>query len=131
IGQHARLSAKNRASFDGSMVAKAHLPAQQAVVSDAAATGNARLGGNHHVGSDAAVVANVHQVVELRARPDGRLVERAAVDGAVGADLDVVADDEASDLRELHITPIGLVADKSKAVGTEDRTGMHDETYGR
>jgi hypothetical protein len=40
-------------------------------------------------------------VVELDAVLDHRVVEGTAVDGGVGADLDIVADDDAADLRNL------------------------------
>ena len=50
------------------------------------------------------VVADLDLVVELHAVLDHRVVQRAAVDGGVGADLDVVADDHAADLRNLAPT---------------------------
>ena len=108
------------------MVANAHLSAHHAVIADAATAGNAGLGGDHDVCADAAIVANVDQIVELRAGPDDGLIESAAVDGAVGANLDVVADDEAADLRELYVASELFVAHKAEAVGAEHRAGVHD-----
>ena len=46
--------------------------------------------------------AIMHQVVDLRAAADARLAERRAVDRGVRADLDVVLDDDAADLRHLR-----------------------------
>ena len=42
--------------------------------------------------ADRAVVSDLHEVVDLGAAADPRVAERAAVDGRVGADLDVVLD---------------------------------------
>ena len=50
-----------------------------------------------------AVVTHVHQVVDLRAAPDARLVECSAVDGGVSADLHIVFDGEGALLRKLRI----------------------------
>ena len=50
--------------------------------------------------ADAHVVRDVHEVVDLRARADHRVVDAAAVDRRVRADLDVVLDDAAADVRE-------------------------------
>ena len=49
--------------------------------------------------ADVAVVADVDVGVELRAAPDARRRERARVDGAERADVDVVLDDDAAELR--------------------------------
>jgi hypothetical protein len=53
------------------------------------------------VRADAHVVRDLHEVVDLDAVLDHGVVDRAAVDGAVRADLDVVADHDASELGHL------------------------------
>src|SRR6185295_17924467 len=57
---------------------------------------------DHGVSADAHVVADLDLVVELDAVLDHGVLDRAAVDGGVGADFDVVADAYAADLRHLH-----------------------------
>src|SRR5262249_40678386 len=78
------------------------------------------------VRSDAAVVADLDLVVELDAVLDHRIVERAAVDGGVGADLDVVADAHHAYLGDLDPAP-GLVLRAAEPVGADHRAGMHDD----
>src|SRR5215469_764424 len=63
----------------------------------------------------------MHHVVELGARSDDGFVECAAVDGAVSADLNVVADYEPTHLRKFHVAAMNVVAHKAEAVGTEHR----------
>ena len=60
---------------------------------------------DHGVRADAAVVADLHVVVELDAVFDDGVLERAAVHGRVRADLDVVADHDAAELRHLDVVP--------------------------
>ena len=52
--------------------------------------------------ADHDVVGDLHQVVDLGALADHRVRQRAPVDRGVGADLHVVADDDAADLGHLH-----------------------------
>ena len=101
VRQDAGLSAQQGACLNRHMIANADLTADYAAVADLRASRNPRLRRNHDVGSHNVVMANVHQVVQLGAGADNRLVQRAAVDGAVGADLDVVADDQLADLGKL------------------------------
>ena len=44
---------------------------------------------------------DLHEIVDLGALADHGVADRAAVDRGVGADLDVVLDDDAPDLRDL------------------------------
>ena len=63
--------------------------------------GDADLRHDHAMLADGDVVGDLHQVVDLRPLPDQRVAAAAAVDRRVGADLDVVADDHAPELRHL------------------------------
>jgi hypothetical protein len=67
------------------------------------------------------VVADLDQVVELDAVLDHGVVERAAVDAGVGADLDVVADAHRAEL--LDLDPAPLVGREAEAVGADHRAG--------
>src|SRR5688500_10762234 len=99
------------------------------VPSDARAAGDADAAGHRAVRADAHVVADLDLVVELDALLDHRVVERAAVDRGVGADLDVVADAHAADLRDLD--PAALVGRDAEAVGADDRPGMHHDSLSK
>ena len=53
------------------------------------------------------VVADLHEIVDLRALADHRVAVCAAIDGHAGADLDVVLDDDPADLRHFEMAPRG------------------------
>src|SRR6185295_15460427 len=75
--------------------------AYQAIPADPCAAGNAHAARDRRVRADPAVVSDLDQVVELDVVLDHRVVDRAAIDRRVGADLDVRTDDDAPDLRDL------------------------------
>src|SRR5258708_7087491 len=80
--------------------------ADLAVPPDVGAAGDAGARGDRGMRADAYVVADLDLVVELHSLLDHRVVERAAVDGGVRADLDVVADAYGADLRDLQPAPL-------------------------
>ena len=51
---------------------------------------------------------DLHEVVDLRAGADPRLADRRPIDRRVGADLDVVFDDDVGVLRDLQMRAVGL-----------------------
>ncbi len=68
------------------------------------------------------VVPDLDLVVELDAVADHGVLDRAAIDGRVGADLDVIADAHAADLRDLE--PAALFAREPEAVGADHAARM-------
>src|SRR5258706_11425651 len=115
---------------DGDVVADRKMPEHDRAAADAAvapdfrAAGDAGAARHRGVRADPAVVADLDLVVELDAVADDRVLESAAVDGGVGADLDVVADGHATGLRNLDPLP-GIVGD-AEAVGADHRARMND-----
>ena len=71
--------------------------------SSVAAAGNARLRHHDAMAANADIVADLDEVVDLGALADHGVADGAAVDGGAGADLDVVLDDDAADLRHLEV----------------------------
>ena len=65
------------------------------------------------------VVADLDLIVDLGALADDRVAIAAAVDGGVGADLDVVLDDDAADLDDLDVA--GGAGHEAEAVLAEAR----------
>ena len=108
------------------MLSDSDLPAQNDVVLDHDAAREAGLRGDHYVFADLAVVADVDQVVNLRAPADARDFQSAPVDGGVGADLHMVFDFQASDLGEFFVASGGFVAHVTEAVAAENRARMDD-----
>src|SRR5258708_24693109 len=94
-------------------MAEAELPGDDRVVPKNAGTGNAGLRRNHSMRSDLHVVADMHQIVELDAFRDARVVQRAAVDGGVRADLDIVANFYNSRLRKFPVAAFAECVAKS------------------
>ena len=102
-------------------------PAMTAPLPTVRGAGDAGERDEDDVFADVAVVADVDEVVDLGSAADAGLLERAAVDGGVGADFDVVFDEEGSLLRELGVGAGGGVADVAEAVCTEDCAGVDDD----
>src|SRR5512135_3938933 len=96
-----------------------------AIFSDGGAAGNPHAACNRGVSADAHVMRNLYLVVQLHVFFDHRIVQRAAVYGGVGADLDVVANDHAADL--LYLQPAAAIPGHAETVGTDDHAGMDDD----
>src|SRR5690606_40477660 len=56
--------------------------------------------------ADLPVVPELHQVIDLRSVPDNGVADGAPVNGGVGADLDVLTDHTAADLRDPPVPPL-------------------------
>jgi hypothetical protein len=74
--------------------------------------------------ADLDVVTDLHLVVDLRPLAHHRVAIGAAVDGGVGADLDVVLDDDAADLGDLHVP--ARSHGKAEAVLADARSRVDD-----
>ena len=104
---------------------EARLAAHHHEVAELGGAGNARLADDDAMPADHHVVADLHEVIDLGALADHRVLERAAVDAAVGADLHVVLDDDAADLRHLEVT---LAAHgEAEAVLADPHARMQDD----
>ena len=88
------MSPQHHAFFDARVLADAYLAADNDILLDYNAAGEAGLRGDHDILSYLAIVADVNKVVDLRAAADAGNFQRATVDGGVGADLNIIADFE-------------------------------------
>ena len=70
-------------------------------------------------------MANLNQIVQLRAALDARLAGRSSVDRGAGAYLDIVSDHDAAGLGNLQPMPL-FVFGKTKAIAANDRVVVHD-----
>src|SRR5271169_462746 len=100
--------------------------ANHAALADARAARDAGAAGNHGVRPDAHVMTDLNLIVELDPGLDDRVFDGTAIDGGVGADLDVIADEHAAELG--HFEPSCAIARKAKAIGANDRARMDDDT---
>ena len=111
--------------FDAYVIGDADLPSNDDVLLDNHAAGDPCLRRDDDVLSYGDVMADVDHIVDLHAARDHGRVERAAINSDVGADLDIVSDLEAPDLREFFI-PAGLVvADIAKTIAAQHRAGLY------
>src|ERR1039457_3820905 len=88
---------------DRHMVAHANTPAQHYEILERRASGDTGLRRHDAMPTDADIVADLDQVVDLGALADHRVANGAAVDRGAGADLDIVLDDDAPELRHLEV----------------------------
>ena len=96
-------------------------PARASITSSSIdrAAGDADLRGQQHAAADRDAVRDLHEVVDLRAGADPRLADRRPIDRRVGADLDVVFDDDVGVLRDLQVRAVRLPRE-AEAVAADD-----------
>ena len=104
----------------------ADLPGQRHVVFNRHAARHAHLRREQDVAADGDAVRDLDEVVDLGARADPRLAHGRTIDGRVGADLDVVLDDDAADLRNLVMRAVGA-AREAEAVAADDGAVLEDD----
>ena len=71
-------------------------------------------------------MSDLHLVVQLDAVADERVLDGAAVDRRVGADLDIVAEADAAEMGNLHVA-VG-VGREAEAVTADDGTCLENAT---
>ncbi len=64
------------------------------------------------------VMGDLDEVIDLGAASDDGGAEGAAVDGDVGADFDVVVDDDLADLGDFAV--LSVIEDVAEAIGADD-----------
>src|SRR5438876_4327676 len=88
------------------MAADAGLPGQNRTVADCYRTRDAYLRHQQALLTNPYVVRDVHKVVDLGSVTDDSVVDAAAVDGGVGANLDIVANNAAAHVRNLLVLSV-------------------------
>ena len=96
----------------------------RAVRANRRAAGHASAACHGAVFSDAYVVADLHQIVELDAVFQHRVLQCATVNAGIGPDLDVVANQHRAELFDFD--PAAAVRCKTETVRTNYRTGVDD-----
>ncbi len=122
----AGLTDGDHAPPDGEMAADPHLPAEHDVVANLRAPRDADLRGHQHVAPDDDAVGDLHEVVDLRARLDARLADGGTIDGGVGAELDVVFDDDCRDLGDLLVRAVAAADEAVPVAADDDAVLQHD-----
>lgn len=107
---------------DGEVPGDTDCPANQAARTDSRGPRHAGLRGDGGSCTDTAVVRHHHQVIELGTRLDHRVVDRPAINASISADLDIVADDHAPELR--HFFPAIRRRRQPETACTDDAAGI-------
>jgi len=100
--EHGRTGDDACSRADRQVAGHSDLAGQPRPVPDPGTSRDSDLRHEHAIFADLNVVAHMYEVVELCARTDDRVAQRAAIDRAVRSDLDIVSDCASSDLRNLH-----------------------------
>ena len=107
------------------MVGNSHLAAEHDIAAESAAPGNTDLAGYQTMLADDNVVGKMDLVVQLRSGLDHGISERGPVDGAVRADLHVIADHHAAYLGNLMMD--AAFGNKAEAVAPDHGTCVDDD----
>ncbi len=103
-----------------------HLTPEHRVFADLGAAADTILGDDNAVFTNDDVVGDLHEVVDLGAFADEGVAECAAINSAVGPDLDVVLDHDAADLRDFAV--MILIKNITVAIGADDGAGVNADT---
>src|SRR5262245_17270621 len=110
---------------NGQVISHAGLAAHNDTVLHRGATRDSDLAREQAVTADRHVVRDVHHIVDLGSLPDHGVADGPPVDGAIGADLDVVLDDHTSHLGNL-VGP-ARPAHKAEAILANGGPGGEDD----
>jgi hypothetical protein len=100
----------------------ADLPSQRGVTAYPGAARNSDLRHDQTMLANDDVMADLHEVIDLGALADNRRPKRAAVDGDVGSNFNIIVDDDLADLRDFPLN--AGVQDVTKTVAANDRACM-------
>src|SRR5262249_1337549 len=97
-----------------------------AVLAELGAPRDPCLRGDRGIVSDDDIMPDLNEIVKLDAAADARLAEGRPVDRTVGADLDVVLDDDNAALRDLLVGSV-VFWGKPEAVPSDHAARMDDD----
>src|SRR5262245_27897636 len=123
--EHASLSSDNGVGIEAGMLADPNLSTDHGMWSHRGASGNSRLCRDHSVFSDFNVVRYLNQVVEFSAASHDCGFQRAPIDTRIRPDLDVILDDDLSNLGKLYI--LFAVFDESKTIRADNGPRMNND----
>ena len=99
VAHDAALGGDLRSCPDDEVIGDARLTPHHDAVAHYRAAGDSDLPADHAMAAEANVVGDVDEIIEHAAGPDNGILGGAAIDGAEGANLHAVLDDDAAELR--------------------------------
>src|SRR3954453_4609368 len=106
---------------NGQMAGEAGLAARHDKIAEPGTARDADLTSQHAAAADYDIVCDLHQIIDHRSRADYSVMAGASVDCCIGADIDIVPDNDAPELRDL---------DRAVAIGREAKSGLTDAHAG-
>jgi hypothetical protein len=103
---------------DGQVPRDPDLASQDHLIAQLAAPGYTYLRDQDTISAYLDVMANLDQVVDLAPRTNPGLAQGGSIHTGIGPDLDIITDDDPTNLRELFPTSRGLC--KTKAITAQD-----------
>ena len=110
---------------DMNVIGDSHLAAEDGIVAYRRASGDSHLAYQNAVSADRDVVADLYKVVDLDPSPDDGISQGGPVDRAVGADFDVVFDDDTAFLRDFAVGTV-FILDISESIRSDDDSAVYD-----
>ncbi len=116
--------------MDRHIIDNLKMPEYTGTATNCAVPANAGTAGNTHATRDGGVIAdryvmsNMDQIINLHPITDDGIVESAAIDGRIRADLHVVADHDNANL--LQLDPLVAVRGKTETIRTNDSARVND-----
>src|SRR5260221_10552105 len=104
IAKDAAMRRHPRSLAQCQVTGQAALPTDHDEIVELGAARDANLRDDHATPANNDVVPDLHQIINHRAVADHRVEPGTAVDRGIGADLDIVADDDAAELRHPDMT---------------------------
>src|SRR5688572_6978369 len=104
-----RLPARLHAFSNRDVATHAGLPTENDIILELGAAGDSDLGTKKAVPTDHHVVPDLHQIVDFRSLADDRAAEPRPIDCGVRTNLNIVADRNNADLRDLLVTALHKV----------------------
>ena len=122
VPHHTALGGNLRPSSDFEVISDADLSSHHDAILDARAPGNADLSANHAATPEMDVVRDMHQIIENSACANHSVARCSAVYGAVGPDLNIILDDDATELK--HARKAIRSGHKAEALRPDRYTGL-------
>src|SRR5581483_1393690 len=122
---YAALCAQDSATFNANMVRNPDLPSDDNSFFKDGTAREAGLSRDYDVLANLYIVADVNQIIDFRASRNASYVQRAAIEGTVGANFDVVLDLESAYLREFVVAPCFPVAHETETIASQNCAGMN------
>ena len=95
-----------------------------AVTADPCATRNACACGYRRMRAYPDIMGNPNQVIEFNSIRDQGVIQGTSIDGGAGADFDVVADTDPSQLRNLQ--PAAVLVREAEAIAADHHAGVRN-----